>query len=79
MTDTITIPCAELPARVAAIEAKGGVVTRMSVDRNAYTLTVKWDEQPELPQCACAICRSEGLHAAVLRTDGQAPKKADNF
>ena len=48
MTKIVTIPALELPTRIKAIHAGGGVITRMAVERGTYSLTVRWDEQPEV-------------------------------
>jgi hypothetical protein len=78
MIEEIEIPKASLPARLADIEAKGGVVTRMSVELNTYVLTVRWDDQPELAGCAgetcqCDLCRQQrfdqGLESLLRATE----------
>jgi hypothetical protein len=74
MTKSITIPCTELDARIKAIHVAGGDVLSMAVSRGEYTLTVQWNEQPELTlpvqPCQCGICRAaqpqpETLHGKI--------------
>ena len=72
MTKIVTIPALELPARIKAIHAGGGTITRMAVERGNYSLTVRWNEQPELvsteaigqdasclTDCQCDLCAEE--------------------
>ena len=69
MTKTVTVQAHELAARIRGIHAGGGVVTKMSVERGCYSLTIQWQEQPELiaadtvcpSKCFCDICRSQDV------------------